>query len=67
MGRPGGSAGAKRLSRIGVAVELGKVAAGQVQAEAVSGQKGVAGVDQIDGQGIDPVFLERLRAVGTVA
>ena len=62
-GRPGGCAGAERLARVGVAVELGKVAAGHVQADAVSGLKGVAGVDQVDGEGVDPVFLKRLRAV----
>ena len=42
--------GAELLAGVQIAIELRKMAAGDVHANAVSGQKDIAGPDQVDGE-----------------
>src|SRR5207249_1290647 len=51
---------AKLFAQVRIAIELRKMAAGDVHANAVSGQKNIAGPDQVDGERVSRAGLERL-------
>src|SRR4029453_14719604 len=69
-GLPGNShscTGAELLAGVGIAIELRKMAAGDVHANAVSGQKDIAGPNQVDGELVRLAGFEQFRSSRAVA